>query len=468
MKTLSCCIWSGAWLIALTTLSPLPLRALDLSAKIEPLAKPLVEDGTAVGFVVGVVRDGETQTLGFGETAKGSGTKPDLDTAYEIGSVSKVFTGLLLADAVERGLLKLDDPVQKYLLDDVKLPIADGKPITLEHLATHTSGLPRMPSNFKPANPMNPYADYTVAQLHEFLSGHKLRRPPGEHEYSNLAMGLLGQVLARQAGCSYEELLNKRITGPLGMTDTRITLDDALRKRLAAPYNASLKPEQNWDLNTLAGAGGIRSTVRDMLKFAQANLDDAQPLAAAMRLARTKRHDMPGGRAIGLSWMRAGDGMTWWHSGMTGGYHAWLAVTPDLKLGTVVLSNTATPKVSELGEQITQVAAGLDVKPKARLKAIDVDRAVLATYVGRYELAPSFILTVTLEDGGLMVQATGQGKAPIFASSQTEFFYKIVDAQITFVPGPAEKDAAGKAKPTTAAKLILHQGGMSREAPRKE
>lgn len=441
-----------------------PAWGLDLRAKIEPLARPLIEDGEAVGFVVGIVKDGQTQVIAYGETTKGSGQAPDGDTVYEIGSVSKVFTGVLLADAVEQGRMKLDDPVQKFLPEEVKLPIAGDKPITLEHLATHTSGLPRMPANFHPADPTNPYADYTVARMYEFLGGHVLGRPPGEYEYSNLGMGLLGHVLARQAGCTYEELLSGRITKPLAMRDSRITLDDDQRRRLAPPYEASLAGAKNWDIPTLAGAGAIRSTANDLVKFIQANLAEGdQPLTRALRLSRVKRHQMKDGLAMGLGWHIARDGLTRWHSGMTGGYHVWLAVAPELKLGNVVLANTASTKISQFGEQVVQAAAGMDVKPPPRRKTVEVDPAVLASYVGKYALGPDFILTVTLEDGGLHVQATGQPKVPVFAASATEFFYKVVDAQITFVP---EKDAKDKA--AKAPKLILHQNGRDMEARRQE
>ena len=148
--------------------------------------------------MIGVVQQGRTQILSYGETVKGSKIATDGDTVYEIGSITKVFTCTLLADLVERGLVKLDNPVQKYLPADVKMPIAEDKPITLLDLATQSSGLPRMPDNFKPADPSNPYADYGDQQIFAFLRGHKLRRPPGKYEYSNLGMGLLGEVLARR------------------------------------------------------------------------------------------------------------------------------------------------------------------------------------------------------------------------------------------------------------------------------
>jgi CubicO group peptidase (beta-lactamase class C family) len=271
-------------------------------------------------------------------------------------------------------------------------------------------------------------------------------------------MGLLGQLLADKAGMSYERLLTERITKPLGMSDTRITLDEELRKRLAKPYNAALKPESNWDIPAMAGAGAIRSTANDMLKFARANLATDGELSKAMQLAQTKREGVKGPFAMGLAWHFARDGITLWHNGMTGGYHSWLAVVPKLNVGVVLLANTATPEMSELGENVTRIVCGGDVQPTKSRKAIEVDAKLLATYEGFYEIAPEFGLRVTLVDGQLWVQATGQEKFRIFAESPTEFFYRVVDAQITFVP-----DKDGKVD-----KLVLHQGGRDMEGVRKD
>lgn len=447
--------WMWAFLLALASAA----FGLDLKPKIDPLAKPLIEDRTVVGLVIGIYDRGQTQVLGYGEAVKGKGIEPDRHTVYEIGSVTKVFTSILLAEMVERGLVQLDDPVQKYLPEGLTTPVADEKPITLENLATHRSGLPRMPDNFEPADPQNPYADYDAKRMFASLSKHKLRRPPGKSEYSNYAMGLLGELLARKAGKSYEELLAERITGPIKMTETRITLDDGMRQRLAPPYSASLEPKHNWDLDAMAGAGGIRSTVDDLLRFIEANLStNDTPLNQALHLAQEKRHALEGGLSIGLGWHIARDGVTRWHSGMTGGYHAWLAIIPDRKLGVVVLANTATMKVTEFGERVTQLAFGLDVKPPVVRKMIEVDTATLARFVGSYELFPKFVLTITVEGGALMAQATGQPKFPIFAESPAKFFYKVVDAQVTFVP-----DKDGK-----VSKIILHQGGRDIEGKRSE
>src|SRR5262249_18223278 len=156
----------------------------------------------------------------------------------------------------------------KYLPASVRMPEFEGAPITLLDLATYTSGLPRMPSNFAPKDPNNPYIDYTAERLYDFLSNHTLRFKPRTHyEYANLGFGLLGHVFELRAGCSYEELVVSRICAPLGMDDTRITLSGSMQQRLARGHNSALAPVANWDFLAMAGAGALRSTANDLLKF---------------------------------------------------------------------------------------------------------------------------------------------------------------------------------------------------------
>jgi serine-type D-Ala-D-Ala carboxypeptidase/endopeptidase len=445
-------------IVSMPLLTPAAL-ALDLRPKIDPLAQPLVDDGLVVGMVVGIVQDGRSQVIAYGETVKGSGVAPNADTVYEIGSVTKAFTGVLLADMMQRGLMKPDDPAQGYLPQGVKMPIVGDRPITLEQLATHTSGLPRLPENLDSADPVNPYADYSEQRLFDFLNRHQLRRPPGTYAYSNLGMGLLGRLIARESRKSYEQVLIDRVCEPLGMTDTIITLNTDQRERLAPPYNASLQPDHNWDFDALAGAGAIRSTCRDMITFIQANLaDDDRPVTRALRWSHRKRNDMNSGQTIGLGWHIARDGITRWHNGMTGGYHAWLAVVPDRNVGVVVLANTANMKITAFGEQVTRIALGGEAERPQRRKTIEVDAGLLETYEGVYELTPKFRLTVTVEDGKLMVQATDQPKFQVFPESKTEFYYKVVDAQLTFVARPDGK----------VTRLVLHQNGVDQQAVRRE
>src|SRR4051812_4779329 len=190
---------------------------------VHALVQPLIDGGWCPGVVVGWVTPAGSHVLGYGRFSEKDDRRPDGRTVYEIGSITKVFTSLLLAEMVRDGRMALDDPVQKYLPDSVKMPQKGERPITLQDLATHTSGLPRMPTNFNPKDPANPYADYTVDRLYEFLNACHPARAPGEaYEYSNVGVGLLGHVIARRAGKEYETLLRERVTRPLDMSDTRI------------------------------------------------------------------------------------------------------------------------------------------------------------------------------------------------------------------------------------------------------
>jgi D-alanyl-D-alanine-carboxypeptidase/D-alanyl-D-alanine-endopeptidase len=245
--------------------------------------------GRNAGMVVGVLRGGERRVAGYGALDAGQ-QPPDEHSVFEIGSITKVFTTLVLADMVLRGEVALDDPAQKYLPGTVKMPTWRGQEITLLHLATHTSSLPRLPENLGKTikDQANPYANYQVSDMYEFLSGYKLKRPIGScEEYSNLGLGLLGHLLGLVAGETYGELVSERVLRPLGMNDTSITLSADQERRLAPGHASDGKLTANWDTPALAGCGALRSTVNDMLTFMTASLNPATtPLEHAVRLCQ--------------------------------------------------------------------------------------------------------------------------------------------------------------------------------------
>ena len=248
------------------------------------LAERIDGQRQSIGMVVGVIEPQGRRIVAHGSSDQHDPRPLNGDTVFEIGSVTKVFTALLLADMVRRGEVALDDPVAKYLPAEVKVPTRAGRSITLLDLATHTSALPRLPDNFQPKDPANPYADYSVEQLYQFISSYQLTRDIGAtFEYSNLGAGLLGHALARRAAMDYETLMRSHVLAPLGMTSTAIALSPELKSRLATGHDAQLRTVPNWDLPTLAGAGALRSTVNDLLAFLAATLGHAElPLAPAM------------------------------------------------------------------------------------------------------------------------------------------------------------------------------------------
>jgi CubicO group peptidase (beta-lactamase class C family) len=408
--------------------------------------------------VVGIVTPQGSQVYGYGESGI-KGSPPDGRSVFEIGSISKAFTGVLLADAVTRKEVALDDPVSKYLPADVKLPTRDDTSITLLHLSTHTSGLPRLPDNFRPKDPDNPYADYTVRQMYDFLTGTKLARKPGEKsDYSNLGAGLLGHALALRAGKSYEELLQERVCGPLALQETRITLTPEMRRRLVPGHNADGDPATNWDLPTLAGAGGIRSTVDDMLRFVKANLDAPNgPLGPALKLSHEKRFSVAGDLSIGLGWHRNEKAGEVWHNGQTGGYHSFAGFAPERRVGVVVLSSTAADPADLVGLNVLRLERGAPAIP-ARLQPLaKLESKVLDEYPGEYPLAPGAVLKIVRQGERLTAQLTGQPAFRIFPEAKDRFYYRVVDAKLIF---EREKDG-----PVTG--LVLHQNGQKLKAPRQ-
>ena len=314
-------------------------------AEILALLKARVDAGRNVGMVVGTIEaGGGTSMAAYGNPGPGS-LPLDADSVFEIGSITKVFTAILLADMAERGEVALDDPIRKFLPATTRVPSRAGRSITLLDLSTQTSGLPRLPDNLKPADLRNPYADYTVAQMYEFLSRHELRRDIGaEFEYSNLGVGLLGHVLALRAGMSYEALVKQRILDPLGMTHTAVTLTPWMTEHLAKGHDTKGAVAANWDIPTLAGAGALRSNLTDMLKFARANLETSGRLQRVMQSthavrASAGRPDM----SIGMNWIlrRVSDQQEIvWHNGGTGGYRTWLGFDKQRRIAAVVLTNS--------------------------------------------------------------------------------------------------------------------------------
>jgi D-alanyl-D-alanine-carboxypeptidase/D-alanyl-D-alanine-endopeptidase len=424
------------------------------------LENRIVTAKKAVAIAVGIIDEKGQRVISAGKLSSEQPQAPDGDTVFEIGSITKVFTAILLADTVIRGEVKLGDPVSKYLPDSAKLPSYNGREITLLDLTTQSSALPRLPGNMHPADPENPYADYSLDQLFAFLPTVKLTRAPGEkYEYSNLGVGLLGNALARRAGKSYEELVTERILKPLKMTRTSITLSAAQKANFAPGYDASLAPTKNWDLPALAGAGALRSTVNDMLKFLSANLGLTDtPLRKAMEM--THAIQKPTGAPdldIGMGWHEWSKYNTQviWHNGGTGGYRTWAGFVKSKKSAVVVLCDTSFG-VDDLGLHflVSDYPAPMLPPPPAE---IILDPSVLKKLTGQYAIAPTFVITVTEDAGKLYAQATGQPKFQLFARSETEFFLKVVEASVTF-----EKDATG-----AVTGLVLHQGGANQKAKRQ-
>ena len=441
------------------TVQPLSVPGTDEIREI--LVKRIDQQKQAVGLVVGVIEPNGRRVVAYGNLANGDPRTVDGDTIFEIGSVSKVFTSLLLADMVNRQEVALDDPAANYLPETVRMPERGGKSITLLDLSTHSSGLPRLPGNLKPKDLLNPYADYSVDDLYQFLSGYTLPRDPGsEFEYSNLGGGLLGHLLAYHAGTDYESLIRSRITQPLGMPDTGITLSSSMTQRMATGHTPMLAPTANWDLPTLAGAGALRSSAHDMLTLLEAFLGyQESPLAPAMKAMLDVRR--PAGQApIGLGWLihsaSTDGGEIAWHNGGTGGFRSFVGYDPKARIGVVVLSNACG--VDDIGFHLLnpKLALANPEPPKERTE-IPIDPKLLDHYTGRYQVTPNLILEITRDGDRLFGQGFAQVNGQtmvlpqfeLFAEGERNFFAKVTDKQIAFETGPEGR----------ATSFILYQAG---------
>jgi serine-type D-Ala-D-Ala carboxypeptidase/endopeptidase len=432
---------------------------------VEKAAEPLVENRVVDGLSIGYIEGEHFGIVHLGSSNQAK-QKPNFTTVYEIGSTSKVFTSLMLAEAVVRGEIALNAAAEVPNPAGIRLPSRDGRSIEWIDLSTHRAGLPRLPSNMSLADVANPYCDYDSKKAAAFLRQYELPRKPGEsQEYSNFGVSVLGYLIAERAGKSYQELLRERIAVPLQMTDCTVTLSDDQTKRLATPHDKYGSATSPWTFADLPGAGGVHATMRDMMRFAKAQLTPPSgTLGDAIELA-WKQHTASdaSGSAMGLGWMIAGDGQTRWHNGQTGGSHAALFINRDLKCGVVVLCNTAVKdEVDQLAKKLIQKAAGLEVKPepsdapKHDTGNSAIDSNLRSRLVGRYKLAADFIFTVRDRDGHLMVGITNQPTQEVFPDSPTRWSYHGVDATLEF-----NLPKTGRAK-----SLVLHQNGVEQTARR--
>lgn len=368
---------SKRWLLPAAALDPAmaPVDVADMQAVLGRDLQLALNSGalapsTGAGLAIGIVQHGERRVLVFGTA------KPD--SIYEIGSLTKTFTGLILAQMIEQGLVKIDEPVRQ-LLPPGTVTKPQGTEISLLDLTTQHSGLPRMPDNFKPGNPDNPYADYRAANLYQYISEHGLEKTGNpKFLYSNLGVGLLGQALADRAGVPYPTLLAQQVTVPLGLRDTVVMLSAAQQRRFIEGHTADHRVAHSWDLDALAGAGAIRSTANDMLMYLEAQLhpekagsgrsSKARTLSAALKLSHELRAEAVPGMQIAFGWLYVTADGTYWHNGGTGGFSSFAFFNPQSDYAGVALLNTtvsATGSFADLvGHHVEQRLTG---KPAAAL-----------------------------------------------------------------------------------------------------
>jgi D-alanyl-D-alanine-carboxypeptidase/D-alanyl-D-alanine-endopeptidase len=327
-------------------------------------------DGKNAGMVIGVVDEHGSQVFAAGKLDNGTDEKVNGDTLFEIGSITKTFTVLLLEDMVNRGEMKLDDPVEKYLPESVKVPSHNGKKITLLNLASQDSGLPHDGNNMPQRVPNNMFAGYSADMLYEFLSSYKLTQDPGaEFRYSNAGIALLGNAIERKTGRDFESLVTERVFKPLGMDSSCVTVPPTLKPRLATGHDDEGNRHPGMILQVIAPAGAIRSTANDMLKYLSANIGLQQteltPLMQRMHVIRHPESFDPIAGSRGATAMPWYDDRTYQtsamdfrgHGGGTAGFATFAAFDIKRRRGVVVLSNAITNRSPGIGWRILQDAS---------------------------------------------------------------------------------------------------------------
>jgi CubicO group peptidase (beta-lactamase class C family) len=423
-----------------------------------------VDYGYNAGIVVGMVNPHGETFFSYGRTRRPDGPTPGERTIFEIGSIGKVFTALVLTDMAERGEVALDDPIQRFLPSSVKAPTRKGRPITLLHLASHTSGLPRMPDNFDPADHELPLAEYGVEEMYAFLSDHMLRRDVGsQYEYSIAGTGLLGHTLSLRAGKPFETLLIERVTNVLGMPDTRFSPIPGMRTRLAVGH-AGPREVPTWPPEpVLQGCGNELSTTRDLLTFVAANLGLVEsPLRPAMETTHKPRFqaDSPN-MQVGLGWhvMTGRRHPIVTHAGGTGGYTCFTGFVTETKTGVVVMSNSSTD-IDDIGLHLLDPTIPLSEVRRPYPVAEDVLAAYEGTYIAVPPFAPRFTegtkIHIETLRGWVIAHISDLGKASLYAVSEDRFLTAYPGGSITFL-----RDDSGEVEG-----LIGERDGLTQTARR--
>jgi CubicO group peptidase (beta-lactamase class C family) len=345
------------------------------NASIREMIKENMPDARSTGMVVGLLEaDGSRRIIAYG--GSGLNARPlDGESVFEIGSITKVFTGVLLAEMIRRGEVKLSEPLARLLPPGVRIPSRNGKEITLLDLATHTSGLPTMPGNFPKSETPEDYSSYTVKEMYDFLSGYELPRDPGESDqYSNL-QSLIGHALALRAGKPYEALLRERILSPLKMEQTAVTLTLEMQRQMTRGHDGFGDRQPYFIAPAFITSGGLKSTVNDMLDFAAANLaQNNNGIYAALRESQRPQRPLGNsGEFWGLGWGVDTVGSEIGHSGSTFDYNSFLNINLKSRRAIVVQANFAGNDANTLGVHLLDPAKYPRKKPS-------IGRAVAAVY----------------------------------------------------------------------------------------
>jgi len=403
------------------------------------LAQRLGENEKGASIIVGTIEPQGRRIISVGHRNTGDSRPLNGDTVFEIGSVTKVFSALLLADMVAKKEVALDDPAAKYLPADIKIPERDGRSITLADLATHTSGLPFMPENAPPLN--DPAAaKYSIADLKQYLAGYQLKRDIGvEWEYSNIGYWILSEALASRGRDTFENLLRIRVIAPLKLANTDFSLSPRMRADLAAGHDAALQPAPSVSslgvYSIMPAAGALYSTVDDLSKVvAVAMKHDDSSLTRTMEITLRTRRPTDGGNTQALGWSVVGNNEVIFRDGGTYGFASAVAWDPKARVGVVVLSNQQGD-VNDIARHLLRPDFALAKRANTKHIEIKIDSALLDRYAGRYEAEGEGIFTVARERDFLTIESPadwGLPKLRIRPESQQDFFAAELPLRVAF------------------------------------
>lgn len=332
-----------------------PLKT-ETDQLVDSLVQPYIQQSHTAGLTLAIIYNGKVSTYSYGTTHKAIANPPDpAQTIFEIGSVTKTFTALLLAKQVTDGQMALTDPISSYLPDSIGPLSFEGEPIRLVNLANHTAGFPRLPDNIFNGNvdPINPYLHYSSDPLFSYLQHYQPKQKAGlQFSYSNYGAGLLGTILERKTGLAFQDLIKRDITHPLNMHATFVQIPDDRKKELATGYNERGMETSPWELASLKGSGAISSTLMDMVSYTQAQLTGRPALAKAIALShRPTFHSNSQDMALGWRIQQLGKQHYLHHAGGTGGFRSFVGFSKEKQVGIIILSNTAE-EVVMIGETL--------------------------------------------------------------------------------------------------------------------
>ena len=415
------------------------------TARMEQVIESHAAAGTFMGTVL-VARDGKVvldKAYGMANIEWDIPNAPT--TKFRLGSITKQFTAAAILLLEERGKLKIDDRIKTYLPD---IPMSWER-ITVNNLLTHTSGIPNFTalSEYNAAKGRATTVDGTLATLRDKV----LDFGPGEKmSYSNSGYLVLGSIIEKVSGQTYETFVAENFFTPLGMKDSGYDSNTQIIKRRASGYNripAGYVNAGYIHMSVPHAAGALYSTTEDLLKWEEALFGGKVVSKASLDRMLTP---FKNNYALGLTvWLENGRRVIA-HGGSIDGFNTHMAYYPDTRTVVIVLSNVAGPVPGVIGGQLSAIMHGEAVTLTSERKEITLPAAALSKYAGVYALAPAVTLTVALEGDQLTTQLTGQGKLPIYAQSETMFFLKVVDAQLEFA--------------ADASSVVLHQGGRSQKA----